>query len=187
MGELIDSMDSMKLVPVTGSTVDEQGDTISLEPVQGTSVEEPISKNLSYLGRHLPYLIAKHPDWTIPQYYEHLSTKDDFPCDGSVTRKALRQKVSKLRKKMQANGGYLVDPMDNTQLLRSSEKSSNSSSIENSLAGSSKEVGRSSIKHTEESIESILSTVDVLGGMWVGFTLQGILKEKGPKEGIPKI
>jgi len=181
MAELANSMGSMKLVYEVESALNEQGD---VQPIDKASVEEPVANNLSYLGRYLPHLIVTHPEWTIPQYYEHLATQEDFPCDGSVTRKALRQKVSKLRKKMQANGGYLVDPMDNTRVLQGAEGSCTPRRNEKSRADSSKEV-KSSVKPKEEvPLKSVLDSVDTLGAMWVGFTFQGMLKEKGPKEGV---
>ena len=62
----------------------------------------------SYLSRVLPRLIIDHSDWSNGDLLTALQSRDDFPGDGSVSQKAIKNAAKRLREKL-AKNGFLVD------------------------------------------------------------------------------
>ena len=66
-------------------------------------------RDASYLSRVLPRLIIDHSDWSNGDLLTALQSRDDYPGDGSVRQKTIKNAANRLREKL-AKQGFLVDP-----------------------------------------------------------------------------
>jgi len=148
-----------------------------------------MDNKLTFLGRYLPALVVKSEGWSCVQYYEKLSQKRDFPKDGSLTQKTVKNKVKILRKKMKANGGFLLDPLDKTRKLLPSADNEGET-----YSDSDPEYDSESDDHGEPILQlhiipnphlsqEFTRKVDLMSSVFTSLTLSETVKRKGVEEG----